>query len=151
MSEHWDSDLDAGDTGELRASGHAGALSRTLENRVVRSLRQRELVVSSARMRWLAVGRVGVLAAAIVTTFFLGVHVGQQRTEELAPFMAPLPEEESLPGDFMAMNRVPGGAVPEDLATAFHEDLAGEYPLLTAAETGYEQDDRGFLGKPVMY
>jgi hypothetical protein len=149
MSEDWSPEQDAVELESLRDTPHAHA--HLLEERVVKTLRAEGLLVSTARMRWLTAAKVGGLAAVLALTFTLGVLVGSQRSEAPSELMAPI-EVETMPGDLMAtaLHDDAQDALGEALTTAFHEDLAAEHPLLTADESGYEQDNLGFLGKPVV-
>jgi hypothetical protein len=122
MSDVNNDDLDPRERDLFRSLPGAGATSRSLEDRVVRTLLDEGLIVRSSR-RWTRFVKAGGFVAALAAAFALGTQVGGKGGDTISE---PAPKTITVPES--SPSSTPVLTIPEEYAhTAFHKDL--EPPL----------------------
>lgn len=122
MSDVNNDDVDPSERDLFRSLTGAGATSRSLEDRVVRTLLDEGLIVRSSP-RWTRFVKAGGFVAALAAAFALGTQFGGRGGDDT--ISEPAPTTITAP---QTSPSVPAPSIPEEYAhTAFHKDL--EPPL----------------------
>jgi hypothetical protein len=131
--EHY-SDLDPNEQEVLRSLSNAVAYSRKAEDRTVRMLKRRGLIIGSTTSSWVRYAKLGGLVAALFVAFFLGTQYGSREETRTDRVVTPVPDYDRLD-----QQTSPEGSVPDEtMLTAFH--MGVDHPI--ALDSADPDEDR---------